>query len=538
MNKINKDIYESLISWPFIEAKKIIENFGGLNNFSKPIKKYVLFETGYGPSGLPHIGTFGEVVRTSMVKNAFEALVDCETKLITFSDDMDGLRKIPDNVPNKNMLEKYIGQPLTSIPDPFEKYESFGHHNNAKLCSFLDRFKFEYEFVSSTNKYKSGDFDKTLTTILENYEEIISVILPTLRSERRQTYSPFLPISAVNGVVLQVKIEEYRPKTNSIIFIDPANNKKTEIEVTKGNCKLQWKVDWAMRWISLDVDYEMCGKDLIESFNLASKICRIMKNKPPVNLIYEMFLDEKGEKISKSVGNGISVDQWLRYASPESLSFFMFQKPKSAKKLFYDVIPKSVDEYSSFLNKYRKKDDVDDFNNPVWHIHNGSPPKFKSEINFNSLMNLVNICNSTDKNVIWGFVKEYDNSLNPKDNPEFDKLIQYAINYYIDFIQPNKKYIKINSENKGLFEDILGLLKTIDTELSSEEIQTQIYEIGKKHNFVNLRDYFKLVYQVLLGQEEGPRLGSFIKLYGIKKTCKLLEDALNNNEEVELIVNE
>jgi len=254
MNKINKDVYQLLISWPFIEAKKIIENFGGLNNFSKPIKKYVLFETGYGPSGLPHIGTFGEVVRTSMVKNAFEALVDCETKLITFSDDMDGLRKIPDNVPNKNMLEKYIGQPLTSIPDPFEKYESFGHHNNAKLCSFLDRFKFEYEFVSSTNKYKSGDFDKTLTTILENHEEITSIMLPTLRSERRLTYSPFLPISAVNGVVLQVNIEEYRPKTNSIIFIDPANNKKTEIEVTKGKSKLQWKVDWAMRWMSLDVD--------------------------------------------------------------------------------------------------------------------------------------------------------------------------------------------------------------------------------------------------------------------------------------------
>jgi lysyl-tRNA synthetase class 1 len=526
MKKINKDIYQALISWPFIEAKKIIENFGGLNNFSKPIKKYILFETGYGPSGLPHIGTFGEVVRTSMVKNAFEALVDCKAKLITFSDDMDGLRKIPDNVPNKNMLEKYIGQPLTSIPDPFEKYESFGHHNNAKLCSFLDKFKFEYEFVSSTNKYKSGDFDKTLTTILENYEEIISVILPTLRSERRQTYSPFLPISEVNGIVLQVKIEEYRPKTNSIIFVDPANNKKTEIEVTKGKCKLQWKVDWAMRWMSLDVDYEMCGKDLIESFDLASKICQVMKKKPPVNLIYEMFLDEKGEKISKSVGNGISVDQWLRYASPESLSFFMFQKPKSAKKLFYDVIPKSVDEYSIFLNKYRKNDAVDDFNNPVWHIHNGNPPKFKSEINFNSLMNLVNICNSTDKNVIWGFVKEYDNSLNPNDNPEFDKLIQYAINYYTDFIQPNKKYIKINDENKELFEDILNLLKTIDAEISSEGIQTQIYEIGKKYNFDNLRDYFKLVYQVLLGQEQGPRLGSFIKLYGINKTCKLLEDAL------------
>jgi len=524
--KIDQKKHQLLKAWPFQEALRIIKNHGDFTNFNIPQKKYILFETGYGPSGLPHIGTFGEVVRTTMVRKALESLIDCETKLFTFSDDMDGLRKIPDNVPNKDMLKKHIGKPLTSIPDPFEKFESFGHHNNALLRFFLDEFNFEYDFVSSTEKYQKGDFDNTLIQILQNHDSILSIILPTLRSERKVTYSPFLPISPISGEVLQVKIEEYRPKTNSIIFVDPANNKKTEIIVTGGNCKLQWKVDWAMRWMALGVDYEMCGKDLTESVELASKICRLMNTQPPVNLIYEMFLDEKGEKISKSVGNGISVDQWLRYASPESLSFFMFQKPKSAKKLFYDVIPKSIDEYSSFLNKYRKKDDVDDFNNPVWHIHNGNPPKFKSEINFNSLMNLVNICNSTDKNVIWGFVKEYDNSLNPKDNPEFDKLIQYAINYYIDFIQPNKKYIKINSENKGLFEDILGLLKTIDTELSSEEIQTQIYEIGKKHNFVNLRDYFRLVYQVLLGQEEGPRLGSFIKLYGIKKTCKLLEDAL------------
>ena len=355
MSKINKNLHNSLKSWPFIEAQRIIARYGGIDNFNKPKKNFVLFETGYGPSGLPHIGTFGEVVRTTMVKNAFESLVDCDTKLITFSDDLDGLRKIPENVPNKNILSEYIGKPLTSIPDPFDKYESFGHHNNAKLRSFLDRFNFDYEFVSSTEKYKSGDFNDTLVTILQNYEEIMSIILPTLRNERRQTYSPFLPISQLNGNVLQVKINEYRPESNSIIFVDPANNKKFEIEITNGNCKLQWKVDWAMRWISLGVDYEMCGKDLIESVDLASKICRFLKKKSPINLIYEMFLDEKGEKISKSIGNGISVDQWLRYASPESLSLFMFQKPKSAKKLFFDVIPKSIDEYSSLLKIIIKK---------------------------------------------------------------------------------------------------------------------------------------------------------------------------------------
>jgi len=519
--------HDFLKAWPFKEALKVIKNLGGFVNFNTPRKGYVLFETGYGPSGLPHIGTFGEVVRTTMVKNSFESLINCKTKLITFSDDMDGLRKVPDNVPNINMLKKHIGKPLTSVPDPFEKFESFGHYNNAKLRSFLDKFNFEYEFVSSTEKYKKGNFDEILVNILQNYESILSIILPTLRSERQNTYSPFLPISPITGEVLQVKIEEYRPKDYSIIFTDPINNKKTEVLVTGGNCKLQWKVDWAMRWMSLDVDYEMCGKDLTESVELASKICAIMDKKPPVNLIYEMFLDERGEKISKSVGNGISVEDWLRYASPESLSLYMFQKPKSAKKLFFDVIPKSIDEYYSHLNKFHQLDDQDRYDNPIWHIHNGKAPKLKSEITFNSLLNLVSACNSNEKEVIWGFVNEYDKSLNSKESPEFDLLIQNAINYYSDFVFPNKSYLKIDDSSKPIFLDIKELLIKIDVDSSSEEIQTAIYEIGKKYNFENLREFFKLIYQILLGQEQGPRLGSFIKLYGIKKTIKLIDNVLS-----------
>jgi len=523
---IDSKNHDLLKAWPFQEAIKVIKNLGDFNNFIKPKKGYVLFETGYGPSGLPHIGTFGEVVRTTMVKNAFESLIDCQTKLITFSDDMDGLRKVPENVPNKEMLSKFIGKPLTSIPDPFEKFESFGHHNNAKLRSFLDKFNFEYDFVSSTESYKAGKFDDTLISILENYEKVLSIILPTLRSERQSTYSPFLPISPVTGDVLQVKILEYKKQDNSIIYLDPHNNKKTEILVTGGNCKLQWKVDWAMRWMSFDVDYEMCGKDLTESVDLASKICRVMQKKSPQNLIYEMFLDEKGEKISKSVGNGISVDEWLRYASPESLSLYMFQKPKSAKKLFFDVIPKNIDEYYSHLNKFHQIDTKDQYNNPVWHIHNASPPKFKSEISFNSLLNLVSVCNSNEKKVIWGFVNEYDDSLNPKNNPEFDNLIQYAINFYNDFILPSKKYLKINDLNRNIFLQLKLILSNMDPDCSSEDIQTKIYELGKRNDFENLRDFFKLIYQVLFGQEQGPRLGSFIKLYGINKTIKLIEDAL------------
>ena len=525
---INHEIYQNLKAWPFQEALKIINNFGGFENFKLPYKDHILFETGYGPSGLPHIGTFGEVVRTTMVRNALESLVKCKTRLIAFSDDMDGLRKVPENVPNKDMLAEFIGKPLTSIPDPFGKHESFGHHNNAKLRSFLDKFNFDYKFISSTEKYKNGDFDEILIKILNNHDLILKIILPTLRSERQKTYSPFLPISKKTGEVLQVAILEYKLNDNTIVFVDPFDNKKKETLVTGGNCKLQWKVDWAMRWMSLGVDYEMCGKDLTESFDLASKICKKLNVKPPQNLIYEMFLDEKGEKISKSVGNGISVDDWLRYASPESLSLYMFQKPKSAKKLFFDIIPKNIDEYYSHLDKFHEMDLNDQYNSPAWHIHNGNPPKIKKDLTFNALINLVSVCNSNEKNIIWGFIREYDSSLNPINNQEIDKLIDYAINYFNDFVLPNKKYLKIEDNHRLIFEDIKSLLMQTNKDSSSEMIQTEIYEIGKKHNFDNLRDFFKLIYSVLLGQEQGPRLGSFIKLYGIDKTLELIEDKLQH----------
>ena len=528
MNKIDIYNHDNLTSWPFKEALQLLKRHGGVSNFKIPEKGHIVFETGYGPSGLPHIGTFGEVVRTTMVRNAFMSLIECPTKLITFSDDMDGLRKVPDNVPNKEMLGKYIGKPLTSIPDPFEKYESFGHHNNAKLRFFLDEFNFEYDFISSTERYKNGFFDNTIIEILQNYEKILEIILPTLRKERKSTYSPFLPLSEETGNVLQIKIDEHRPKSNTIIYTEPTTQKKVEVLVTGGNCKLQWKVDWAMRWIALGVDYEMCGKDLTESVDLASKICKSIGKKFPLNLIYEMFLDEKGEKISKSVGNGISVEEWLRYGSPESLSLFMFQKPKSAKKLFFDVIPKTVDEYISHYNSYSKLDDLKKINSPIWHIHSGKPKEFKSDITFNSLTNIVSICNTDDKKIIWSFVNQYDSSISPANNPEFDKLIDYAINYYNDFVLPNKIYLNIDNNNKVIFEEIRDVLKLqINEDSSAEDIQTLLYEVGKNHNFENLKDFFKLVYQVLLGQEQGPRLGSFIKLFGIDETIKTIEQRID-----------
>ncbi len=526
---IDQEIIKNLKSWPFKEALQIIKRKGGVQNFKIPNKGYVLFETGYGPSGLPHIGTFGEVVRTSMVKNALNSIVECPTKLFTFSDDMDGLRKVPENVPNREMLKKFLGKPLTSVPDPFDKFESFGHHNNAKLRSFLDEFNFDYEFVSSTEKYKNGDFNSTILNIFENYQKILDIILPTLRAERRETYSPFLPISENTGEVLQVKIEEYKMDTKTIVYRDPSLNKLIESEVVNGKCKLQWKVDWAMRWMSFDVDYEMCGKDLTESVELGSKICRALDNKPPTNLIYEMFLDEKGEKISKSLGNGISVDEWLRYASPESLSLYMFQKPKSAKKLHFDVIPKTVDDYISHYNSYSNLENIKKLDSPIWHIHSGKPKNFKTDINFNTLTNLVSVSNSNDKKVIWSFINKYDKDLNPNINQEFDRLIDYALNYYNDFILPKKIYVKIDNNNKNVFVDIINVLENdISSDTTAEDIQTLLYEVGKKHNFENLKDFFKLVYQVLLGQDQGPRLGSFIKLFGIRETIDYIKKLIDN----------
>ncbi len=526
---IDKEIIHTLKAWPFKEASQIIKKNGGINNFKTPEKGYILLQTGYGPSGLPHIGTFGEVVRTSMVRNALNSIVDCPTKLFTFSDDMDGLRKVPENVPNKKMLQNYLGKPLTSIPDPFEKFESFGHHNNAKLRSFLDKFNFDYEFVSSTEKYQNGDFNKTILNIFDNYKKILEIILPTLRSERKETYSPFLPISQNSGEVLQVKIEEYRMDSKTIVYRDPSVDKLVETEVINGKCKLQWKVDWAMRWMAFNVDYEMCGKDLTESVDLGSKICRALNNTPPTNLIYEMFLDERGEKISKSVGNGISVDEWLKYASPESLSLYMFQKPKSAKKLHFDVIPKTVDDYISHYNSYSSLDSVKKYDNPIWHIHSGKPKEFKTEINFNTLTNLVSISNSKDKKVIWSFINKYDQRINPENNPEFDRLIDFALNYYEDFILPKKKFTKIDNTNKKIFLDIIDMLENdLKTSSSAEDIQTYLYEIGKKYKFENLKDFFKLVYQVVLGQEQGPRLGSFIKLFGVRETIDYLKKLIDS----------
>ena len=511
-------------AWPFEEARKVLSR---LKRIPKPTGA-IIFETGYGPSGLPHIGTFGEVARTTMVRHAFRVLTEDKiaTRLICFSDDMDGLRKVPDNVPNKEMLAEHLGKPLTQVPDPFGDHQSFGHHNNARLKAFLDTFGFDYEFLSATECYTSGRFDKTLFKVLSHYEAIRDVILPTLGPERRATYSPFLPISPNTGQVLQVPIVDRDLASGSIAYKDPDTGRLTQVPVTRGHCKLQWKADWAMRWAALGVDYEMAGKDLIDSVRLSGQICRILGAQQPEGFNYELFLDEKGEKISKSRGNGLTIEEWLTYASPESLSLYMFQSPRKAKRLYFDVIPRAVDEYVGHLAAYPKEEPAARLMNPVWHIHLGEPPQAELPISFALLLNLASASNSEDKEVLWGFIRRYAPDATPEAYPLLDQLVGYASRYFHDFVKPAKLYRTACEKERAALLDLDARLAKMKQGLAAEEIQAEVYAVGKEHGFEPLRDWFAALYAVLLGQEQGPRFGSFIELYGIDETRALIAKAL------------
>ena len=514
---IDKSTIQDSSSWPFAEARKLIKERHKI--FEK--KKKITLQTGYGPSGLPHIGTFAEVARTTMMVNAIKQITDIPTELITFSDDMDGLRKIPDNIPNKSILEKNLHRPLTSIPDPFNKYKSFGEHNNEMLKKFLDKFKFNYTFISSTDSYKKGLFNSSLILVLEKYDDIKEIILPTLGKERQKTYSPFLPVCPETGKVLEVPIVEIKKKEGKIIYQN--GDKKVETEVTNGKCKLQWKVDWAMRWCAFDVDYEMYGKDLIESAILSSKICQILGKKSPNGFAYEMFLDEKGEKISKSKGNGITIEEWLKYASPESLSLYMYQNPKRAKKLYSDVVPKAVDEYLICIDKFGEQDDKQKLLNPVWHVHNGKPPKEKSIMPFSVLLNLVGTSNATDKDVLWKFIKKNKKNIKVSDHPILDSLVGYALKYFTEVVKPNKKYRKPNDKEKKALQDLVKRLKDCEEQMDPESIQTIVYSVGKDNGYKeNLREWFKAIYEIIFGDQDGPRMGFFISFFGIKESIELI----------------
>jgi lysyl-tRNA synthetase class 1 len=507
-------------AWPFEEAQKIALRADEL------AKREVLFETGYGPSGLPHIGTFGEVARTSWVRHAFTTLTGRDSRLLAFSDDMDGLRKVPDNVPNRDMLREHLGKPLTRIPDPFGTHESFGHHNNARLRGFLDRFGFDYEFGSSSDYYQAGAFDAALRRILEAFDEITAVILPTLGPDRRETYSPILPIHPKTGIVQQVHIDRVDPHAATVFWMD-GTGEKFETSVLGGAAKCQWKADWAMRWYALGVDYEMSGKDLIDSVKLSTQICRILGAKPPIGFTYELFLDEHGQKISKSKGNGLSVEEWLRYAPPESLSQFMYNQPHRAKKLFFDVIPRAADEYIANVARAGAEDAATLKANPAWHIHLGRIPDHAgSPISFGMLLNLASVINAENPEILWGFIGRYSPRASPDSEPLLARLVEHAVRYYQDFVRPQKQFRAPDDTERAALADLAETLRGMDRAADAETIQTMVYEVGKRHPFKALKDWFGCLYQVLLGQQEGPRFGGFVALYGISETVALIDTRL------------
>ncbi|WP_421694159.1 lysine--tRNA ligase [Aestuariivirga sp.] len=524
---------ETSKAWPFEEARKLVARI------KRTGKTEVLFETGYGPSGLPHIGTFGEVARTTMVRRAFELLCDVPTRLLCFSDDMDGMRKIPETVPDPQALKPYLHMPLTAVPNPFGgDYASFGDHNNAMLRRFLDTFGFQYEFASATDYYKSGRFDTMLLRALEKFDDIMAVMLPSLGEERQATYSPFLPISPLSGRVLYVPMKKVDAKAGTITFTDEDGADVT-MPVTGGNTKLQWKPDFGMRWAALGVDFEMFGKDHQTNAPIYDRICEILGAEAPEHYVYELFLDDKGQKISKSKGNGLTIDEWLTYADPESLALFMFNKPREAKRLYFDVIPRAVDDYGAFLSAYQRQAErpADRLMNPVWHIHGGNPPApEEGGISFSLLLNLAAVANAHDKSALWGFIQRYQPDLTPESRPRLDALVAHALRYFDDFVKPKKQYRPPTEDEAKALSDLSAALGTLPEGASPEEIQQKVYDVGRHEPYKTTQkdgsvgvaqSWFNMLYQVLLGEEKGPRFGSFVALYGIGNTRQLIERAVN-----------
>ena len=539
-------------SWPFEQARLLLDRVTRLRltdgerdlaatlfaqgKFAEAVRtlpalaRPVIFQCGYGASGLPHMGTFGEAARPTMVRTAFRALTEdaVPTELIVFSDDMDGFRKIPDNVPNREMLEEDRDKPVSSVRDPFGEHESFGAHNNARVRAFLDGFGFDYTFMSSTETYRSGRFDAVLLRMLERFDAIQAIMLPTLGEERRATYSPFLPISPRTGRVLQVPTLERNVEAGTITFADE-DGTLTEVPVTGGHVKLQWRPDWAARWAALEVDFEASGKDLIDSVRVSNKIVKALGGEPPEAFHFELFMDEQNQKISKSKGNGLTMEEWLRYGTPDSLAYYMYQSPKSAKRLYFDVIPKAADEYLQQLdafNRARADGNAVALDNPAWHVHRGAPPERGSPVSFSLLLNLVSAADASTKDILWGFLERYIPGATPASEPLLDQLAGYAINYYEDFVKPSKRFRAPDAKERAAMESLVAKLRAMPPGADAEAIQNQVFEVGKDAGFEPLRGWFSALYEVLLGQSQGPRFGSFTAIFGVERTIALIERAL------------
>ena len=546
-------------AWPFAEARKLSLRLkreqaqpngtqGGTQE--KTSKRVVRFQTGYGPSGLPHIGTFGEVLRTSMVRKAFSVLEpDMETELVCFSDDMDGLRKIPDTIPNPESLKPHLGKPLSAVPDPFGCCPSFAQHNNEALKKFLDDFGFTYTFQSATEGYQSGKFDQGLQRMLECYEPVLKLMQASLGEERRQSYSPFLPLCPESGVVLQVSVEEIDVAKGTILYRHP-DGKARETSVFGGKCKLQWKPDWAMRWFVLDIDYEMYGKDLIPSAEMSQQILRLMGKNAPEGFAYELFLDEQGEKISKSRGNGLTIEQWLTYASADSLAYYMYKKPKTAKRLFFDCIPRCLDEYLDDRRRFDKANETQEneahekeaqvkIENPVFHIEHQVLSTVSDSVSFSLLQNLVSAVglqsSALDQEHLrtaWMPLLQQEleadgRTLSDKQRDTIQRLWDYALAYDRDFVRPSCAPRAAAASEKVAIDKLVVRLQELPVDAALEEIQSVVYAVGCEEGYKDkLRAWFAMLYEVLLGQSTGPRFASFLKIYGLEAGIAMLQKAV------------
>ncbi|MFH2218432.1 MAG: lysine--tRNA ligase [Pseudomonadota bacterium] len=511
--------------WPFKEADKLRKRYTETPNI--PVR----FETGFGPSGMPHIGTFAEVARTTWVRHAFEFLTRWPTQLIAFSDDMDGLRKVPLNLPQQEMLTENLGRPLCRIPDPFGECESYSAYMNNKLREFLDSYSFDYTFQSSHEAYTRGDFNDGLSVILQKVEDVKAIILPTMSEAKRANWSPFFPICENCGRINSTQVTGYDIENNAIDYsceqeegeVKSCGHKGTA-SIFNGKVKVGWKIDWALRWYSYDIGYEMYGKDLIESARLSGKICRLMGKQPPTGLFYELFLDAKGRKISKSVGKGLTIDSWMSYAPLESLLFYIFQNPKQAKRLFWGIVPRSVDDYLSNLIQYRSMDPEDHPESTIWHLFNKGEtvPSYNAAINFSLINNLISAVGADDIDLILEYLKRYDSSME-KYGTVIEDLVKKAMNYYRDFILPDKKYRTPTEKEKKMFNALRNELAEYDGD-DENELQSLPFNVVRAFD-ESPKNFFKMFYEVLFGQERGPRFGTFVRLVGKEKALSLLDSA-------------
>ena len=512
-------------SWPFKEAEKLCKRF------QHPPESPVRFETGFGPSGLPHIGTFAENARTTWVRHAFEFLTGWPTQLIAFSDDMDGLRKVPLNMPRQDMLANHLGKPLCHIPDPFETSDSYSGTMNTKLRSFLDGYQFDYTFQGSYEAYQRGDFNEGLEIILRNVDAVKSIILPTMSAEKGRDWSPFFPICGKCGKINSTRVTGYDVANNAVGYVCDRQEDRAKgcgyqgtASIFNGHVKVGWKVDWALRWYAYDIAYEMYGKDLIESAKLSGRITRLMGKQPPTGLFCELFLDEDGRKISKSVGKGLTIDSWTMYAPLESLLYYIFQNPKQAKRLFWGIVPKSVDDYLLGLNNYHSLDAQKKPDSPLWHLFNkgAGVPEFKTSINFSLVNNLVSAVGADDRELILEYLKRYDPGIEAH-RAVIEDLVNKAMNYYRDFIVPHKRYRMPTTQEKKMLMRLRDELAAYEGD-DEKEIQTLPFAVAREYSEPP-NNFFKLFYEVVFGQERGPRFGTFVRLVGKEKAISLLDEA-------------